>query len=446
MPRPKKHIKASKANGEYAGNAMRLTPTERTTFKTAPPLTLSAPKRFTCARGATAREMKLSERAAWRYVTKHFDDVPLTSKKGDYYECTDDYGALRALMTFQPHRADRASHGIKFMGTPSYDKKGRSKEHEAVTHKPHRELLAAVFQSLASTPEMQLISPRVGFISGVETGWHSDANTRGAHPNAMRPLETGGGLLLYHGVQFRCSLMWFDTQLVIPLDINMVEFRYVSWPGDGQLAVISSVPSSEFWDKIVFAPDGPLVVGSIGCCIVSFNKGLPLTCPLDYADIRKTSTDLDQLTLEQALQHAQANPIELPATLWQVIGDDPDHWDVFFGWKTMHCYIGDPWIRRVHTIGCPLRQNGSGQNRHVSDKPDRPLKPLDPKRVAIRNLMPGDVIWVNREPMRVVEVEDAVHISDMRVKVDLNDLRGGGEPVYTYQWLGTVAWELDPMF
>ena len=60
------------------------------------------------------------------------------------------------------------------------------------THKPYRELLQAVFNSLVETPEMVLTDPRAGFFNCVDTGWHTDANTRGSHPNAVRLLDAGG--------------------------------------------------------------------------------------------------------------------------------------------------------------------------------------------------------------------------------------------------------------
>ena len=61
----------------------------------------------------------------------------------DLHEPTEDYGGLRAMMTIIPKEEAGQPTGFKFMGTSSYDKRGKSKQHEAITHKPHRELLQA---------------------------------------------------------------------------------------------------------------------------------------------------------------------------------------------------------------------------------------------------------------------------------------------------------------
>lgn len=47
---------------------------------------------------------------------------------------------------------------------------------------------------------MQLINPRVGLFQGADTAWHVDSNPRGAHPNAVRPLDPGFGMEVYNGV------------------------------------------------------------------------------------------------------------------------------------------------------------------------------------------------------------------------------------------------------
>lgn len=64
----------------------------------------------------------------------------------------------------------------------------------------HTELVDAVFASLTATPAMQLINPRIGLFEGADTAWHVDSNPRGAHPNAVRPLDPGFGMEVYNGV------------------------------------------------------------------------------------------------------------------------------------------------------------------------------------------------------------------------------------------------------
>ena len=57
-------------------------------------------------------------------------------RQKNLHEPTEDYGGLQAMMTIIPKEEAGQPTGFKFMGTPSYDKRGKSKQHEAVTHKP----------------------------------------------------------------------------------------------------------------------------------------------------------------------------------------------------------------------------------------------------------------------------------------------------------------------
>jgi hypothetical protein len=309
-----------------------------------------------------------------------------------------------------------------YTGTRSYDKKTISKQTLPLSHRPYTDVIAAVLKSLLFTPNMVLIQPRIGAFVGVETDWHTDANTRGAHPNAMRPLDVGGGCLLYMGCPFRCSRIHFDGLKVITLDLSPLSFRYVHWE-EGS-AYIQEVEASRFWSEVVWAPGGPRVIGSIGCCILSMKKGVPLTCPLDYTDIRPTSSDLDPLTEEEAYAYAESHPFVPPECLWKLVGADPQSWCVWYGWMNPHCYVGDPWARRIHVTGFPLRQNGSGQNRAAPEAPPQPT-PFDGNQMEtrIRMLRPGDVLevkWAKGQSQvgMVQSVEDALEAGDMRVLME----------------------------
>jgi hypothetical protein len=63
-----------------------------------------------------------------------------------------------------------------------------------------------------------------------------------------------------------------------------------------------------------------------------------------------SSKDLGSISYEEATAQAAANPFIPPSQLWQVIGTDPGKWEVFFGWKNAHAWVGDPWVRRVHIL------------------------------------------------------------------------------------------------
>jgi hypothetical protein len=97
-------------------------------------LTLSAPKRFSVDRPESAREMLLTARRAWKYVLEHFDDVRLDAKEGNFFDALEDYGSFKAKLSF--HRT-MPKHGVAFLGTPFYDKSGRSKERASKATFPH---------------------------------------------------------------------------------------------------------------------------------------------------------------------------------------------------------------------------------------------------------------------------------------------------------------------
>ena len=441
MPKPKKHIKASRLNGAEAAAVVAVSDEVREAYQQASPLTLSAPIRFTVGRGASARQMRTLAHKSWQYVCRHFGDVRLDGRAGSYQQPTQDYGGLRSMMDIKPPLEPGQQTGLRFMGTPSYDKKGMSRQREAKSHRPYRELIHAVLQSTAGSCDFQLISPRVGFFYGVDTGWHSDANTRGAHPNALRTLDDGGALRIYKGVDFRCSLLNFREDVILPLDLNPYHFRYIQWDGAGSdgSAYIVTEPAQVFWEEVVAA--GPKVIGSTGCCIISMKHGNILTVPLDYRDIR--TRDLDLAPFHELLSHAKAHPLTPPADDYEVIGQSPDKWHVFYGWRNAHCWEGNSYVRRVHIIGCPYRQNGSGQNRVVACSEEGLAVPIHPKRAAILALRPGDWISINGslELAEVFRVEDALHLSDIRVQVRYELIDGDSH--FVDEWLGLKDWEVD---
>ena len=406
---------------ERAASVLRLTKEQREVLSS--PLVLTAPKRYTVSRGDTTRDTVLSARRAWKFVGAHFDDVRLDTKEGTFFDALEDYGSFKAKLTFR--RSD-TKFGVKFMGTPFYDKKGKSKERELKSSAKHRELIRAIFESLAATPAMQLINPRVGLFQGASTAWHVDSNSRGAHPNAVRPLDPGFGLEVYNGVDFRCSLLLWEGIYIIPLDLNPMGFRYIWWPVSSGPAEIATTAASDFWEGIVEA--GPVVVGLLLCSIINFAQGTPLTCPLDHSDVRSSTAELDPLSFTTALSTAQSNPIAPPVQAWTIIGDDPDRWDVFYAWRNPHRSFGDGAARRVHVFSAALRQNPVGQFRSVLPGP--PVqKTIDPRRAAISALQPHDMIEIEgahgvRWRGLVIRVMDALDARDMIVSVVYEDEEG----------------------
>ena len=416
-----------------AAAARTLTEEEVLMHATAPPLSLRAPRQFAVDRGDRASTMKIKANQAWRFVRDNFHEAPLEEKQGNYNRPDDDYGGLGAIMTIHPR--DQNPVGFKFMGTPSCKKPGQSKHFIPSSHRPCTELIAAVLQSLAATPDMQLLEPRVGFFRGIAADWHSDANTRGSHPNAMRCLDPGGGLLLYTGVDFHCSLLWFEEQWVVPWDINPVDFRYMGWDAEGT-AVIHTVEATRFWQQVVAAPDGPIVAGLLEVAIIDVKDGIARATPMDYTHWCTSSKELEPFTFPQLESQALRQPWRPPATPWSMIGVDPKVWHVFYGWRHMHAWVGDPWVRRVHVIGCPLRQNLMGQLRSVTKAPVS--APMDPQLQSLRELTVGTWVHVaGRGLGEVMEIEDALDAQDVKVLVRY-------EPdTFLSERLGQIAWEAD---
>ena len=55
-----------------------------------------------------------------------------------------------------------------------------------------------------------------------------------------RPLDAGGGLLLYTGVPFRICFILFRGEWVIPLDLTPSAFRVIRKGEDGDALIVQS--------------------------------------------------------------------------------------------------------------------------------------------------------------------------------------------------------------
>ena len=194
MPRKKKHVKSAQANGMTSGTATRVSQQEREELAAMPELTVATLSSATVfspiERAETVRENRRIAKSGWQYVMDNFHTIPLVHVEGNYSRSTRDYGGLRSRITFEKGSPDGLPYGLKFMGTKSYDKKGVSKRTLGSSTQPYATFLQHLFLSAAATPGMVLINPRMGAMRGLTSGFHTDANTRGAHPNAMRCLES----------------------------------------------------------------------------------------------------------------------------------------------------------------------------------------------------------------------------------------------------------------
>ena len=233
MPKRNRQARASKRNGQNSAAGQLVSEADRNALQMMPKLTLQTESTATVfrdiERAATVRKNRKIASDGWAYVLKYFHTIPLQHEEGDYDNAEGDYGGLRSRFDFGSDPEDGDYWGLKFMGTKSYDKKNVSKKTLGVSTKPHTTFLQQLFFSLAATEDMLLINPRAGLMRGLKSNRHTDANTRGSHPNAMRCLDAGGGLLLDKRISFRCSLVNWKGATVLPLDLNTVHFRWVEW-------------------------------------------------------------------------------------------------------------------------------------------------------------------------------------------------------------------------
>ena len=374
MPRPKKQNTHLKKARQEASATCTVPVDVAAGFRTAPELTLQAPTKLAAHRGSTARSCQVQSHRNWKFVCANFHLFDLRHGEGTEADCEDDYGGFHANFKFPTGLlSSDAPWGVVVRGTPAYDKKGRNnKEHICANSKQLTPLLHAIFSSLGVALQMQLIKPRVVALRGLTSLWHTDTNPRGANPVACRPLDAGGGLLLYTGVPFRICFILFRKEWVIPLDLTPSAFRVIRKGVDGD-ALVVPLSRGVFWEEVVHGrPGGPKVLGSFGGSVISMKGRDLLICPLDHVDIGsgKHGFELDVLCMSDALARAACNLIEASPHTWRVICANPGKWDVWHGWKHPHTWIGDPWCRRLQVTGCPYRQNGAGQNRSCDQELD----------------------------------------------------------------------------
>jgi hypothetical protein len=127
MGRPSFALLRKRARAAKAADAVRVTEADRAVNDSLGELTLAAPPVLAANRVSTTRQNKLVARKGWKYVVANFHRLPLTHESGDHSQPCLDYGALRAMMKMRKKlpagwRSD-TKHGLKFLGTRSYDKK-----------------------------------------------------------------------------------------------------------------------------------------------------------------------------------------------------------------------------------------------------------------------------------------------------------------------------------
>ena len=464
MPKKNRQARASKSNGQNSAAGQLVSEEDRNALQMMPQLTMVTASTATVfkdiERAATVRQNRQWASAGWAYVMAHFHEIPLRHEEGEYDNASGDYGALRSRFIFESQPEDGDSYGLKFLGTKSYDKKGSAKSTLGVSTRPHTTFLQNLFLSLAATSDMVLINPRAGVMRGLKSNWHTDANTRGAHPNAMRCLDAGGGLHIDRRISFRCSLVYWKGAIILPLDLNPVHFRWVEWDAKEvpRIEVHPSQPT--IFPTLTPAPPPPQTLGAdvywaaleasefetIGCIggsLITMGGGFIYMAPMNYMIVCDTKANLIPLTFQEALSKAEAEPIPPEHGPPQLVGDDPTSWFVFFGWRYPHEWVGNPWIRRAHVTGCPYRQNGTGQNRRAGGGEEEGEERRHPSiplwRLELEQLQVGCTVSVkwkcgNWWLGEVMSVDTALYATDVGVHILYEDGVQRCEPLMVMEW------------
>ena len=339
MPRKGKQAKHLVKAGAKAAEVNRVTDADRAKQAGLPPLVAQGPKYLKegAVRPEKPRTAREQANAAWRKAVDMFDQVPLTAKEGSLDKPTNDYGGLTYHFDFDLEQgvtsgkgSDHKKVGAVFRGVPACKKRGQSVEHVPKNAKSFMSLLIALLTSCADVPFSGYFS-RFSAIFGARTKWHTDSNTRGSQANAMRCLQPNrGGILLFKRISFRCSMIWFKEQIVVPWSLDSSIFRFMCWDSDGK-AWIDFVAADEFW-KLARGVDP--TIGLLEYCLINLSQGQATGCILVGEDCCK---ELPEKSMELtgfsfAELHAQAlqHPLPSDQPIYETHGFD-GKWSIWFG-------------------------------------------------------------------------------------------------------------------
>jgi len=414
--KPKK-ASARKA-AQKAGDVHAVSAEEREIQAAMPPLIVQGPSSQKAAmqRPDKPRTAKEVANRAWLQARETFDELPLVARKGDITQPEDDYGGLGASFTWAPDE-DKPKHitkkGVLFRGYPACLKKGKSSEHVPKNSRPYMALLTSLITSMANV-KFPAYWSRFSAHAGHGTGWHVDGNTRGAHPNAHRALDKGGWIRLCKAVHFRCSIILWKGTYLVPWGLDSESFRYMVWDDEGRASIVPGTLAF-FWELVA---DQSCTIGLLNVCLVDLCEGTAMACPLvDLSNpciLPETSSDLTPMDLSTLMEQAQSNPKEDSCT-YEDVGMD-GQWAVWFGWRFAHTWCGEPWVRRYHIFGCPLRNVPMGQVRKVKVAKDLPEGHFEPPtlRHAKRDLPPLEKR--PPRPKKVARIPEVGPVSDYEVQ------------------------------
>ena len=422
MPRVSPKKATARMAASKAGDVHAVSTEERAVQAAMPPLIMQGPSSQQAAvqRPEKPRRAKEVANRAWHEARELFNGLPLAARKGAINKPESDYGGLGESFKWAPPE-DKPEHvtraGVLFRGLPACDKAGKSSEHVPENSRAHMTLLTALLTSMANVKFTSYWS-RFSAHAGHSTGWHSDGNTRGAHPNAHRALDEGGWIRLCKAVHFRCSIILWKGTYLVPWGLDCESFRYMVWDEEGRASIVSG-SLDLFWQLVA---DQSCTIGLLNVCLVDLSQGMARACPLvDLSNpcvLPEASSNLTPMDFDTLMQQAHSNPREESST-YEDLGMDGE-WAVWFGWRFAHKWCGEPWVRRFHIFGCPLRNVPMGQVRRVKMPKDLPEGHFQPPtlRQPKRDLPPLEKR--TPKPKKVACIPEASPVSDYEAQMHLN--------------------------
>ena len=142
------------------------------------------------------------------------------------------------------------------------------------------------------------------------------------------------------------------------------------WDEEGRASIVTGTLTL-FWELVA---DQACTIGLLNVCLVDLCGGMAMACPLvdlsNPCTLPEASSDLTPMDRTTLMEQAHSNPREDSST-YEDVGMDGE-WAVWFGWRFAHMWCGEPWVRRFHIFGCPLRNVPMGQVRKVKVPKDLP--------------------------------------------------------------------------
>jgi len=371
MPRGSKAARNAKRASDIAAVVNTISEEERADYAALPELHVCGAAALVSKRPKHLRTAVLKVKHSMEYVDRNWHRLKLTQEEGDQSKPTVDYGGFNCIMNhYARPEGSTMPAGTLVRGSRACFKSRKSETSLPDNGKEYADIMRAAAVSLVTTRFVAWMMRFAFFCLTAAVTKHTDDNTRGSQPNAMLCLEEGGEMTEDQSVNFRCSLMLYHDRYILPVALGPSKWRFVAWDNAG-VASITEEPEADFW--LALQKRQLTTIGLLQVCMVELSGGVVRTCPLVDLDdpathqLPASAAELSPLSLEEALSQAQSHPWVPQPNPIRKVRCEPKKWYVFFGWRYIHWYSGNPAVRRIHAFSCPLRSIPTGQTRRASE-------------------------------------------------------------------------------